>query len=118
MRTESPSAKAVLAANLAALMARDGLSQHALARRAGVDQKTISNVLNCVKALQLDKLEQIARAFRLAPWQLLIPELPIDLIDRAKLDRLIAAYLSCDDASRAILDHLAEREAEYNTRAD
>ena len=117
MRSETRSAREILAANVAALMARDSLSQHALARRAGVNQKTISNILNCVKAVQLDKLEGIARAFRLAPWQLLVPDLPTDLLDREKLDRLISSYLSCDDAARAIVHHIAEREAEYKTRS-
>jgi hypothetical protein len=46
-----------------------------------------------------------------------VPDLPTNLLDREKLDRLIGAYLACDEEARAIVHHIAEREAEYKTRS-
>ena len=115
MAKDTRSARAILAQNLAALMARDGLSQNALARRNRMNQKTISNILNQAKSPQLDKIEEIASAFHLEPWQLLLPDLPTNLAEGGKMNRLISAYLTCDQPARDIVNHIAEREAEYKT---
>ncbi len=64
-----------LAANLAALMAAhaDLGSQSAVAKRAGMDQRTVGRILHRQHSPTLVQLEKLARAFSLAPWQLLMP---------------------------------------------
>jgi transcriptional regulator with XRE-family HTH domain len=66
-----------LAQNIRALMiARPILSsQAALARAASVDQRTVGRILNCEHAPTVLQVEKIAKAFGLAPWQLLSPHL-------------------------------------------
>jgi transcriptional regulator with XRE-family HTH domain len=67
----------LVAANLQRLMAAsaDCRSQAALARRSKVPQRTIGRILNKEVTPSLDVLEQLAKAFDLLPWQLLVPEL-------------------------------------------
>ncbi len=64
-----------LAANLAALMAAsvELKSQAAVAKRAGMDQRTVGRIINREHSPTVVQLERLARAFGIAPWQLLVP---------------------------------------------
>ena len=66
-----------LAANLAALMqaSSEMPSQSAVAKRAGMDQRTVGRILNEEHSPTITQLERLARAFGLEPWQLLVPSL-------------------------------------------
>lgn len=65
-----------LAQNVLALMeSRRMTADSALAKLAGVDQKTVWRIKKKEQSLTIDKLELIARAFGLHAWQLLIPGL-------------------------------------------
>ena len=80
----------ILARNLSGLMAKsvDMRSQSALARRARVAQKTISNYLDASSykgAPSLGKVEKIARAFGIETWQLIHPTLGDRVISAAEL---------------------------------
>lgn len=68
---------AVLSANLKALMAASkGLSsQAALGRKCKLDQRTIGRIVLMEHSPTLRQLDKLARAFQLAPWQLLVPNL-------------------------------------------
>lgn len=77
---DSPMSKArearrVLAANVAGLMKLRDWKQADLGKKAGVDQKSISNIVNAKCSAQLDVIEQIARAFDLEAHQLISPNL-------------------------------------------
>lgn len=50
-------------------------AQAAVARKAKVDQKTISRIIHKTNEPSLDKLERIAAVFGLQPWQMLVPGL-------------------------------------------
>lgn len=81
MAAEDDSINQVLARNLAFWMSEAGLTQTALAKRAEVDQKTISNYLNPKQRVagskgkepsaKLTELSKIARALAIDVWQLL-----------------------------------------------
>lgn len=70
---ETDDVQAVLATNLRRLMETHASlrSQPALAKRAGVDQKTISRVLAAENAPSITVVAKIARAFGLEAWMLL-----------------------------------------------
>jgi transcriptional regulator with XRE-family HTH domain len=73
-----PRARNILAGNLKTLMKRNLnlKTQVKLAKRSGVAQTTISNMLNpgtsAMASPKLDSVEKVAQAFGLATWQLLL----------------------------------------------
>ena len=116
------STSAILAKNLARLLAigaAHGLpsNQSALSRRSGVAQKTISNWLDPTRGVApvLDKLELVADVYRLEVWQLLVPDLPDDMLLMGHLKRLVANYGHIKNPSaRRYIDQIAEAEANYD----
>jgi transcriptional regulator with XRE-family HTH domain len=85
--TASDTAK-VLGANLAALMASNEElnSNPKVSKKTGLGTGSISRLRNGDVDANLSTLEKIARAFDLAPWQLLVPGL-----DPGNLPALLAA---------------------------
>lgn len=65
----------VLANNVRAMMLIRGWKQVELAKEAKVSQKAISDILNCRKSTQIDIIAKLATAFRLQPYQLIVPNL-------------------------------------------
>lgn len=101
------------------LRERAGWSQVDLARRAGVSQKTISNIENeggvGRTTVRLESLEQVAHAFRLEVWQLLLPdkEVPDDVISSPSISRLVQVYTSTDAAGRQDIERISEIVGKY-----
>lgn len=64
----------VLAQNLRGLMAtKDGpRTQTDLSSKAGVAQSTIGRILNCEAAATIETLSDLARAYGLEAWQLMV----------------------------------------------
>ena len=72
----------VLAENLERLIAShpELNSQPKLAAKAKMDQKTVYRIITKQNEPSTDKLEKLAKALNLEPWQLLVPGLvPDDL---------------------------------------
>jgi transcriptional regulator with XRE-family HTH domain len=105
-----------LARNLRYIMKIEKLSEEALAKKAGVSQKQINNILNRQHAATIDTLDKIAAAFGLTNWQLMLPNLPDDLISSPSIAKLYKSYINSSDEGRELIDRLAEREAHYKTR--
>jgi len=72
----SKSALSILSANLKALKEAGAvsLSQKAIAKKAGVDQTTVSRTLTATNAPGVDKLDGLAKAFGVQAWQLLVAD--------------------------------------------
>lgn len=73
----TPTALEILAANLAALRDADAVltSQGKIGDRAGINQRTVGRIINMEHEPTVGQLTKLARAFRLQPWQLLVPGL-------------------------------------------
>lgn len=67
----------ILAENLGRLKTVSGAphTQAEIAEKAHVDQKTVGRTLAASNALSVDKLAGFAAAFKVKPWQLLVPNL-------------------------------------------
>lgn len=94
-------------------------SQAELSRRAGVAQTSISNWLDDSRGVTpgIDKLEAIAAVYGLEPWQLLVPDLPDDMLLASHLKRLVANYGQIGNpAAREYIDRVAEAEAGYTPK--
>lgn len=98
------------------------LTQADLAKKAGVSQKSISNMLNPdapgVLSHTLEKVEKVASAFGLTAWHLLIPMLPDDSREYQRISDLVADYLVSPQESRQVIIHTAEREKRLAGRQD
>lgn len=69
-----PKLRETLAKNLKRLMdaSSDAKLQEDLEARPGVSQSTISRILLCQAATNVDVLEALARGLRVQPWELLV----------------------------------------------
>lgn len=106
-----------LSGNLQRLMAHQQLSQAALSRKAGVGQSTLSNILDTEHPLEInprtDTIEKLAKYFGIPGWQLLIPDLALDLLLSDRLGNLVDRYRAAPEQDRETLDRLAETAARY-----
>lgn len=55
--------------------ARPRLTQAAVARLSGIPQRTVGRIKNGEQTPTLTMLDGLAKAFRVEPWQLLVPSL-------------------------------------------
>jgi transcriptional regulator with XRE-family HTH domain len=74
-------------------MGQRGWSQQELAKRSGISQRQISNLLSGTQSASLDTAEAIAQAFDLETWHMLIRATGLPPKDLARLRRVIAAFL-------------------------
>lgn len=109
-RTPNTLPREAVAANLRDLMRLRKWSEHELAKRSGVAQKTINNVLNRKSACSIETAEHLARPFNLAGWHLMIPGLPKVLIDSPTLFTLVQDWMTASDEGRDLIERLAKRE--------
>jgi transcriptional regulator with XRE-family HTH domain len=103
-----------VAKNLRRLMAMRGLTQPQLAKKAGVAQRTISNILSASNEPGIEKINKIARVFGLQGWQLQMPNIPDDMLSGAVVTRVIDALTRATPEGREMIERLAEREAHYS----
>jgi transcriptional regulator with XRE-family HTH domain len=122
----------ILLANLDSLAQAQGLSQSALAKRAGVSQKTVNNLFNSLEngiSPTLDTLDAVSRALRVSVADLLagtsIPPVGAPIGEPHLLARQIARLaedflLSSEDGRRDILklaDECANRRGVRSNNA-
>lgn len=103
----------IVVSNLRALMAETKMSIEELARRSGVSERMIAYIMAHERKPTLDTAESLAKAFGLAGWQLLVPDLPVHLAKTGKLEQLLRNYSRASEKGREYIDHVAEHEARY-----
>src|SRR5688572_15822706 len=96
-----------VARNLRRLMDVNGLTQVQVAKRAGVSQRHISNVLNAAQEPGIEKINKIAQAFGLQGWQLQMPNLPEDMLTGGVLHRVVDALTQATPEGREMIGRLA-----------
>lgn len=107
----------VLADNVRRLMEHEGLSQGALAKRAGISQRAVGYLVN-YKDVQdrhptTPTIEAVAKAFRTEAWMLMIPHLPVDVLSSKRFAKLIENYLDAPEEGRNQVERIAESEVRY-----
>jgi transcriptional regulator with XRE-family HTH domain len=90
-----------------------GMKAPEVARLSGVDAKTVNNMLHGRFDPRPEKADMVAQVFGLSGWQMLIPDLPVDLLRNGKLDQLIANYVSASPDGRDNIRRVAEMAARY-----
>lgn len=104
---ESFKSKRILAQRIKELRKSKDLNQRELAKRAGVSQKTISNLENLEafrEAPKLDIVEKVASALGVELWQLFVPPSTGKLVDN---------YIHASAEGQQSINRVAELEAKY-----
>lgn len=126
-KEQSPALKVALAAfapKLKHLLERDKLTQPELARqlkRRGqrVAPKTINNIANAKHSPEVGNLAVIADHFGVPLWVMLIPGLPLDMLNGAllsRLDAIVKDYIACDSEHRTHLEQVAAAYVKRNLK--
>ena len=108
--------RASLAVNLDMLMRMrtPRWKQIELAKKAGVSQRTVSNMLRGadqqINGATLDRVDAVAKVFGLRSWHLIMPGLPDDLEQASIMSEVINGYIMADDEGRDLIHRIAERE--------
>lgn len=113
MATSRPLPRHTLATNLKALIECHGLTAPDVAKRAGVDRKTINNQLNARYDPRPEQVDKVAAVFGLSGWQLLSPTLDAARNGDGKVETLLEYFSGADDKGREDILRIAEIAARY-----
>lgn len=117
MSGKRPKTEETLAKNLRYLMNKRGWTEEETAKQSGVSQKTVNNALNQTYKAKIETAEQLAAAFKLEGWHLIMPSLIRDLESGGSLSSLMANWTDADDEGKKFIEDMAEREAKRNRKA-
>jgi transcriptional regulator with XRE-family HTH domain len=101
-----------LAKNLRVLSAKHEMSGTKIGEKAGVDQKTVTEMMKASFDPRLSIVEKIANAFGMTAWQLLAYDLEERPPDSANVVRLLEHYTNAEEAGRKAIMQVAEVAAE------
>ncbi len=99
----------VIAKNIKLLREHAGLSQSALGKKAGVSQRTVSNIENPESETTptTDRVDAVAAVFGLQLFHVAMP-IPLEiLIDIGGLNRMIDSYAHIDATERETIERVA-----------
>lgn len=116
MREKRPLPRHTLARNLSALLSKTGLSPPEVARRAGVDRKTINNQLNGRFDPRPEQVQSVAQVFGVNNWDLLNPHFDPAAPTNHKLQQILSAYAQADESGRESILRVAEMAANYKAK--
>lgn len=102
-----------LARNLAHLMELTGWNAKEVSKRSGVSPRMVSYILTKDRVASIEIAEDLAAAFNLEGWHLIMPNLPQDLEHTKSLSKLIQNYISAGAEGQDMISRIAEREAKY-----
>lgn len=98
-----------VSANVRRLMTAMDWSEHDLAKKSGVSQKAINNLLNQATGCTITTAEKLARPFGLSGWQLMIEDIPADHAFSSTLTEVVRKFLRADEKGREFILSAAER---------
>jgi len=110
--------RTALARSLRAIMRATKVKGPEVAKRAGLDPKTVNNMVNGRFGASLDNVAAVAKALNLELWQLFMPDyIEAYLQDGQNLKTILSAYCSTDDTGRSSILNVAEMAARlHNNR--
>jgi len=98
--TAKKAIRAVLATNLIALMGKRGWTQQQLEAKSGVSQRHISSLRRETADCTTEVLDSLGSAFGIPGWLLLVPGLPVEVLDSPELPMLVERYVRGAVATR------------------
>lgn len=91
-------------------------TQQYLGKKFGISQRSVSYLLDessSVENMKTDTIEAIANYFGLEPYQLMIPNLPIEESLNNQIKKVIQCYTSTTPEGRDNIARIAENELRY-----
>ncbi|PJL25917.1 hypothetical protein B9Y64_15445 [Stenotrophomonas maltophilia] len=106
-----------LADNVRRLMEAAGDTQAKVAKRAGLAQRSVGNVVTYGTTHEtsptLRTVDGIADAYGVPVWMLLLDQVPLEVLQSPELARLIDNYIKAPASARANIDRVADAEVRY-----
>lgn len=106
-----------LAKNTRILMDYHNLTQTGLSKKAGVSQRTISNIVNADRVdgtnVTLGSIVKISAALKVFPWMMIafeLSKLNIDPRSVREINDVMNRYSKASTKDREIIDHILTRE--------
>lgn len=106
MRKQTPTTSENLRANIKHLMALHGDDTVSLARKSGIPQRTVYNILYTNQKASIEQAEKLGKAYGFSGWQIIMPNLQGN---PATLNKVMEGYLSADAVDREIIERLTSR---------
>lgn len=102
--------------NINMLLECNEMGVASLSQKSGVPVRTIYSILKKERTPGIDTTDEIAKAFGLNGWHLLMPSLSCDLTKNGRLDKLISDYANCPEQAKNYISMVADRDAKYSER--
>jgi len=108
-----------LAKNVRKLMSFNNDTQVTLAKKSGISQKTISNIINADddKSPNLKNVAAIAKAYKIQVWHLLYPNAPLDILKNDTVEKLVGNYVITTAQGRNAIMSVCEATSSYSAMA-
>lgn len=94
-----------------------GDSQAKLAKRAGVSQRAVGDLLTYgqshEKAPTIRTVSALASAYGVAEWLLMLPDMPVELLSNHRVSTLIQNFAEAPESGRENIARIAESEVRY-----
>jgi transcriptional regulator with XRE-family HTH domain len=111
-----PKTNDTLVTNLRALMKATKMTKQVLHQKSRVSERMIGYILAHERKPTVEIAEALASAFGLTGWQLIMPDLPIEIAKSGKLDELIHNYSLSSESGREYINRVAEQESKYSAK--
>jgi transcriptional regulator with XRE-family HTH domain len=106
-----------LADNLRWLISESGIKIPKLSEKSGVSVRMIQYILAGERKPTIEIAENLAKAFKLTGWMLILPSLNSTLAKNGSLAELIDNYSKADDEGRSFISKVAQKEAKYGGKS-
>lgn len=106
-----PNTRESLIKNLTALMRANGDKPNDVAARCGITSKAIRLILAGERCPSIETADEIASAYGLTGWQLIMPNLLSDVNDLKHIQSLIVYWQQSDDEGKRFIEITAKHEA-------
>lgn len=112
----NPSPRQVLAANLKELLRIHKISAPTVAKKAGIDPKSVNNMINAKVEPRRENVDAVAKVFGYTGWQLIRRNITKDMPKATELEGLIEKYIDATPEERATILKVAEMTGIYRTK--
>lgn len=90
--------------------AQPHLTKDDIARSLDLSLRSLSNARSGAHVPRLDAVDKVAREFKLSPWQLLLPDLPAEVLFNPELRRSMQLLLESDPEDRKAVERLLSKK--------
>lgn len=81
-----------------------------IAKDLGLSTRSLTNARNQSHIPRLDAIDKVARVFKLSPWQLLLPDLPAEVLFNPELRRSMQLLIESDPEDRRAVERLLSKK--------